>query len=528
VEKFLTDRQFSRLVRSEGKGYRPLTTEPASYVLRAGPLPSAGLAALNDTSKLRVLASFAHLTDLHVLDASSPARAEHFELLVDDPKWHIMSPMHRPFELLVNHAVAAMVSTIARNPLGAATGTQLNTVVVTGDCIDNGQQNELEAYLALVDGGTACLRYDGVQSVSAQDPRFWCPEPGRDDEWKRTYGYPSFAGLLEALNEPIISAGLGLPWLPVLGNHDVMRQGTGFSSVALERFAVGDRKPTDVPPGFYPFDALAAYLAEPASYNLGAPTRVIRADAGRRSITKHEWIRAHEVRGLSMTDASSPGGDSAGNYVVDFGEVRLIVMDTNHPFGHYQGSLGAAQLSWLEDRIHETTSWVVLATHHGLVSLTNDTAGDGTFDSQPGHGAGDGERLLAAAVAAVLHRHHRVIAWMSGHRHHHKITHRAHPEGDNQGFWEIVTTSIIDWPSQARSIEIVQTPTGEIGIICTPIDHDGPLSYDPASALGVQEIASIHRELAVNLVGPHTGDRMARLSGQPEDRYAVLGVRAPS
>ena len=39
--------------------------------------------------------------------------------------------------------------------------------------------------------------------------------------------------------------------------------------------------------------------------------------------------------------------------VIDTEHVRVILLDTNHPAGDCEGSIGAAQLEWLEARLSE-------------------------------------------------------------------------------------------------------------------------------------------------------------------------------
>lgn len=508
------------LTLAPGEHYRQLVTAPGEAHewradLAGGTAPDAAALA-----RATPLARIAHLSDLHVMDASSPARAEHCQLLADDPRWRIMLPMHRPNELLVNHALASMVATLAASPVAPVTGGPLDLVLVTGDCVDNAQVNELRTYLAMLDGGVSQLPYDGVQSAGWGLDGFWCPEPGVDDHWKRAYGFPSFAGLLAALDQPLRSEGLGLGWLAVVGNHDWMRQGTAFTSSALEAIAVGDRKSTAMPAAFAPDDALRAYLDEPASYNIGAPTRQVRADADRRIITKAEFISAHIASGNGAHPAIPGHGFTApttGDYVHDLPRVRLIVLDTNHPAGHYQGSMGRSQLQWLEERLVEAADrWVVVATHHGLESLTNDTPDPtGTSD----------ERLLAEPVAEVFHRHDNVVAWMCGHRHVHRITPRPHPEGRNGGFWEIVTASIIDWPSQARIVELLELADGRVMLACTLVDHDGDVHPGRDAATSLAGLAGVHREVGANLAALAGPARWATLIGTPGDRNAVMGIR---
>jgi metallophosphoesterase (TIGR03767 family) len=463
---------------------------------------------LLDRSELagaQCLVALVHLTDMHVIDASSPARVEHLELVADDPVFAPMSPMHRPHELLANHALQALVDTINTDPIAPVSGRQFDLALLTGDCIDNAQHNELGAYLSIVGGGTWSLPYDGVQSVAAASEHgFWCPEPDVVDRWKTERGFPAFPGLLKAIDRPVTSGGLGVPFRAVLGNHDVMRQGTAFSTPALEKIAVGAFKASGLPSGFRPADVVGAYLKEPAQFNIGAPQRGIAPDPGRRVVTNREWVHVH---GYDSHDA-----------VLDVEGVRLITLDTNHPGGNFNGSLGRAQLAWLEDRIRETTSVVILASHHGPASLDNTTWPIEATEQERA------ERLLAEEIRRVLHSHSQVIAWLSGHRHVHRVQHLADPEGRNEGIWSITTASVIDWPSQARSVEVLKTRSGKTVIVCTPIDHAGPTMPTADAVESIAGLASIHRLIAANAAGGDVGLR--RRSGSYSDRSCVLVARS--
>ncbi len=497
------------ITAAPGVGYRNLVVGMGTHVWRPGPLQHNVCPDLHGAT---VLASFVHLTDMHVMDASSPARAEHVQLLETVPKWAPMLAMHRPYELLANHALAMMAETIRRKPVGSTTDAPFEVVLVTGDCTDNAQRNELDAYLSILLGGTLHFSYDGVQSPQAGETGFWCPEPEVPDDWKRRFGYPSVPGLIEAVSAPLTCPGMGLPMVAVAGNHDVMRQGTALTSPSYERWAVGDRKARSLAPGFDPADPLAAFLEDPASYINDAPTRGVRAETGRRMLGVGEWAALHAARGV----VSGTGGD----FVHDLEHVRLVVLDTNHPFGYYQGSVAEPQLNWLEDQIVETDKLVVLATHHGTETLTN------TMQPSPAAGTHEAERLHAEAVSAVLHRHDRVVAWLSGHRHINVVTHRAHPTGANGGFWEVITSSTIDWPSQARSIELLRINDGSVVMVCTPIDHAGDLVPGEAVTASLAGLSGLHRELAGNLIGPWGTPKLKRLHGRREDAACVVGMRS--
>src|SRR5690606_18563473 len=71
----------------------------------------------------RSIAYLAHLTDIQLLDAQSPARLEMIHDYADDPASAPLLPAQRPQELLAAHAADALVRAIndhARSPLSGA------------------------------------------------------------------------------------------------------------------------------------------------------------------------------------------------------------------------------------------------------------------------------------------------------------------------------------------------------------------------------------------------------------------------
>jgi metallophosphoesterase (TIGR03767 family) len=433
------------------------------------------------------------MSDVQVLDAASPARGEWVELLGDSPKWQPLLPMHRPYESLTHWALAAHVDKVRRDPTGPYSRRPYDLALSLGDNIDNAQHNELDAFLAIVAGGRAQLPAWGcVQDASGHDGNtpwpYWCPDAAVDDLWKRK-GYPAVPDFLARASEPIVSQGLGFPWASVPGNHDLMRQGTALPGPAIERIAVGRHKLLLPPDGFDPADPLTLFVDDPAAFSRGGARLVAPLEA-RRALSKQEWIAAHVARVAAGHHAASAALGQT-DAVIDTEHARILLLDTNHPQGDYQGSIGTAQLAWLEQQLAEVDRQpgriAVLASHHGSVSLTN-TRG------------ADPQRQLAAALTALLHRHPCVVAWLVGHRHLHEI--RPHP-GPLGGFWEISTGSLIDWPSQTRAVEMLRHGNGQLEIVCTLQDHAAPAG----------SLAHLHRELARRFAGI----RAVGMGGRPED-----------
>ncbi|MCU1399925.1 MAG: metallophosphoesterase [Acidimicrobiales bacterium] len=449
------------------------------------------------------LLSLVHLTDMHVLDAASPARAEWVELEARDPFWRPLLHMHRPYDALTAFALQAHVESIAAKPIGSTTGRAFDIAVSSGDNIDNAQRNELDAYLAMLAGGTAILSSRG----SAQDPSsaafdgtwpYWSPDSSVEDAW-RSLGYPAVDDFVARTSAPVTSRGLGMPWTSVPGNHDLMIQGTALPNLRIGRIATAAEKSLRRPDGFTPDDPLTRYLLEPEAFSAGA-TFPIAPDPDRRSIDRAEWISAHIVVGALGYGPANAAADRIDG-VIDLDHVRIVLLDTNHPEGDYQGSVGLDQLAWLEERLGEVDALpgrpAVLVSHHGADSLVN------TLGSRP-------DRVLGPELLEVVHRHPCVVAWLVGHRHVNRIEPRP---GAGGGFWEITTASVIDWPSQTRSVEVVRHRDGSIEIVCTLLDH-----RDAADGL-----ASLHRRVARQFASTGVATRM---SGRDEDGNVRLQLPA--
>lgn len=427
------------------------------------------------------LLSLLHMSDAHVLDAASPARCEWVELLGHEPRWQALLHMHRPYETLTHWALAAHVERIRQMGTGPQSGRPFDLVLSTGDNIDNAQHNELQTYLAILGGGrTQLSAYGSVQDPAGHtgsDPwPFWAPEATGPAPWQAR-GYPRVPEFLHRASQTLHSAGTGCPWASLPGNHDLMRQGTALPGPDIEAIAISAHKALRQPAGFDPADPLSLFVDQPAAFSRGADRQVI-ALASRAAVNRRDWLLAH-CRSGAMGISASQAEAGCADTVIDTEHVRLILLDTNHPAGDYQGSVGREQLAWLESQLREVDAQpgrlAVLATHHGSRTLTN-------------HRAPSEEREHTQALLAVAHRHPSLVAWLSGHRHVHEVI--AHP-GPGGGFWEITTASLIDWPSQTRAIELLRRPSGQLELACTLIDHQAPEG----------SLAALHRSLALRFAG---------------------------
>lgn len=488
------------------------------------------------------LLSFVHLTDLQLADVSSPGRLEFLQRLVGRADLASMLPSYRAHELLAAHAFETMVGTVNRLILRGVGRERPRFALTTGDNIDNQQWNELQWFFALMNGAEKLVASSGgdvhesVHATDWGDAAYWRPEPGMD-EFKSRWGFPDRPGLVAAALTPFDTTGLRLPWLACFGNHDGLVQGRAPASREYASLVVGALKAAGVPPWAVDGGALPDFLADPSAYFTGPPRSVV-ADPGRRLMTRAEFVAAHfadggQPRGHGFTEDNLAQGTAY--YVTDdHPPVRLIVLDTTNPGGFPDGSVGLRQYRWLEARLREVHSryrdsdgrWVqtgnpdrlvVLASHHGLSTLTNPVVGPDPYQPES---ASDLPRVLAPDLRSLVYRYPNVVLWVSGHTHRNAVRPCPNPLGG--GFWEVSTSALMDWPCQARFLELGLTESGDVSITATMVDHQAPPLPDDAQ--GVEFLAALHRELAAN--EPH-GVAGPNAHGERYDRNVVLLAPAP-
>jgi hypothetical protein len=429
------------------------------------------------------------MTDAHVLDASSPARVPFLDRL--GPPFE---STFRPQETLTAQVLAgAALAVRALAP---------DLVIQGGDLIDNAQSNELAHALAVLGGGSVSPGsgpdgYHGVQLGSDPDPFYYRPDVDA----------PRHPGLLRHAVASFRLGGLnGIPWLPVLGDHDALVAGELAPSPLTRSLAVGDRALWDLPAGMTlpsgfslgsagspdgpPDPTLVGSLIEQAMAT--GPTVQVPADPARREISVKEAI-ARLRRDSAPNSAPGPSShvfrvDPAArlDYAVDVGKrLRLLVLDLARRDGGSSGMVVAGQPEWVAAQARGARAagrWVIVVSHQAL------------WDSQGGE-----------AVLSALDREPSVIATLSGHTHRNRIRPRATPAG---GYWLIETASLIDYPQQARALRVMATADGGAAVATWMLDHVFPGS-----------LGSISRELSYL---DAQGGRPQGFGGGRLDRNVVL------
>lgn len=420
----------------------------------------------------RRLATLGHLTDAHVMDAESPARVP------------FLSQLGPPFDSTFRPQ-EALTAQVMDGAVRAIDALRPDAVIQGGDLIDNAQENELARGLAVlaggrVDPGSGTHGYRGVQEAGDADPFYYRPD----------IDAPRHPGLLAEATGRFHAAGLKAPWYPVLGDHDLLVQGILAPTALTDRVARGARavwrlpSGLEAPPGAGDLAAAAPDgLPDPGVFEplirrlLSAPGVEVPADQRRGE------LGAATVVARLRQAALLPGGGPLLDYTFDVGpSLRVIVLDLVRREGGSDGLVHGGQSTWLSRQLADAGErWVLVVTHQ---PLTNSVGGSG--------------------LLALLDRHPRVVAVLSGHTHENRIEPRRGPGG---GYWLISTASLVDYPQQARALRLFETAAGGVAIQTWMLDHV------PA------ELGDISRELAWL---DAQGGRPQGFAGAPHDRNATL------
>jgi len=527
----MSDTRNRRIIRGEANEYGWVELESASGESLIGQAPLADATPL---------LTFIHISDLHICDAQSPARVELMDRFADPH--HPMSAVvpfvgaYRAQEIMTTQTLESMIRTVNSIQRGFFSDRSVDFVLATGDVTDNAQANELDWYFTLMEGGVVHpdsgdqARWEGVAQRDPEnyDRSYWNPEgtpAGCEDDFPRSlYGFPIIHGLTHAVRQPFAATGLVHKWFATHGNHDALLQGTVPPNDELLGIATGDQRLTAIGPDI---DLEAAFggwtMVGPAGYvsPKGGTFRDQTRDERRQFNGPSDWAKlhlqcldkGHDGHGLSQENATA----GTKHWYRDIDGFRLISLDTVNIHGGWQGSLDLDQFNWLKELLNSCgEKKVILFSHHPLHSLFNDYAP-----------AGAQRRIVREEIEEELLKHSSIIAWFAGHDHDNRVRYIG-TEGVN-GFWHVLTSSLIDWPQQGRVVEILRD--GDELVIATSVfDHESPIDYFVATAElnNPVNIAGLSRILSANHWQRRKDNEYFNelAAGEPTDRNRFLRVKA--
>lgn len=452
----------------------------------------------------RLLRFFA-FTDIHLTDKEAPNQLIYLQQ-TDDPTAQVCSSIYSGVMLYTPHVFDAAVQTI--NALHRRSAFDFG--ISLGDASNSTAYNELRWYIDILDGRVitpSSGAHVGADTIDYQ--------------------------------KPFQAAGLdpSIPWFQVMGNHDRFYTGSfdvyQFPNPAFDLagsytsdkvWAVGDVFSTHggslnlMSPTYYQGTLNGAtpngdiIKAGPVD-SFNTPPTVV-PDANRRALRTPEWL--HEFfntlsapvgHGFNLVPAGQETGFACYSFVprADM-PLKIIVLDDNQTTGdgsydiHGHGFLDEARWTWLQNELtagDAAGQLMIIAAHIpiGVTPLGGETEwwrpDLDPYKSVPGGQPRVQNAATLQELVNELQSHPNFLLWIAGHRHVNVIKAFPGPTPE-QGFWQVETSSLRDYPQQFRTFEVEFNSDATISIFVTNVDpsvaEGTPAARSRALAVATQQI----------------------------------------
>ncbi|MBI5551212.1 MAG: TIGR03768 family metallophosphoesterase [Desulfobacterales bacterium] len=429
------------------------------------------------------LLRFFTITDIHITDKESPSQLIYLQPLNQYGFEAGATSVYSPVMMYTTHVLDAAIQTV--NALHQS--NPIDFGISLGDTCNSTQYNELRWYIDVLDGQIiypSSGAHVGAGSIDYQIP------------YKPAGLNPS------------------IPWYQAIGNHDhfwlgsIPPDGKDGNDPSLRESCTSDEviAMTDVlfsANDIYSYQdpgATKYYMGvidgatpngEIIKYgqveNFSEPPSVV-ADQDRYSLTKAEWVEEFfntstepVGHGFGLVPPGQESGFACYSFVPKTGiPIKVIVLDNTQREDdqstaiHGHGFLDEARWEWLKAELADgdaNDQLMIIAAHVPICVQKT-----GTFMEWFDNSANPDEPQNSVSLPELLqelHSHPNLLLWIAGHRHVNAVKAFESPDPVNapeNGFWQVETSSLHDFPQQLRTFDIKLNSDYTISIVTTNVD----------------------------------------------------------
>jgi metallophosphoesterase (TIGR03768 family) len=412
-------------------------------------------------TKAATLLRFFTITDIHITDKESPAQGIFFAPFAGSNGISCYAPLMLYSTQLFDATVQTINKLNKQNPIDFG--------LALGDMANNSQYNEIRWFIDILDG----------KNIN--------PDSGTKDD--------PIAGPNNDYQDEFVATGLdhSIPWYATIGNHDHFWMGSKPVNDRIREALIGENilqvgniftDPNALDENIYTTGTLDGSTLYGSIIGSGVIAQMgtipkIPDDPKRRAVSKTELI--NELGNTTTLPVGhgfiQDNPDNVFRTCYSFEPksdlpLKVIVLDdtedeTDLPgpsliYGY--GSLANGRTEWLINQLktgQDEDKLMIIAAHIPIGVASGTPLG--------WYNSADEKALIAE-----LKKYPNLILWVSGHRHLNTVTafksgDASHPEN---GFWEVETKSLREFPQQFRTFDIVRNSDNTISIFTTNVDPD--------------------------------------------------------
>lgn len=453
--------------------------------------------------------NFFTFSDIHITDKEAPNQLIHFQQA--ERFAYNNTSIYSPVMMYTTHVLDAAIQTV--NALHKKTPFDFGLSL--GDTCNSTSYNELRWYMDVIDGKVitpSSGAHLGAESIDYQKP-YQAVGLDKSIPWYQAMGnhdhfyigsFPVDANPALGLRQSYIADSVwsiadilvpNLNTFPVLFNIDDLKAQPQFYTGLID--------------GSNPYGKIIhAGAASDEVFAAGAPK--IAADPNRRSLVRTEWIQEFFKttskpvgHGFNLVDKHSPAGFTCYSFVPNPKvPLKVIVLDDTQREDdgssdiHGHGYLDAPRWAWLQTELAkgQAENQLMIIAAHAPIAVAPIGSEMEWWDEKTNITPQHQNAVSLPVLIKTLQNTPNLLLWLAGHRHVNTV--KAFPSTDSakpeQGFWQVETSSLRDFPQQFRTFEVYLNSDYSVSIVTVNVDpavaEGTPAATSRKYAIAVQQI----------------------------------------